>query len=384
MTPGKLPNRLKSTFRVARLGVETILAGGRSRLVTLRGETQPSPRDPYVQNVSSSSAVIAWVSEKPGAGLVEYGKTPRLGRKGIDARVGRRHAVPLPGLDPASTYHYRVAGVEGGAGRFRTAPEGEDSRFVFAVIGDSGRGRKQQLAVAELLERSEPDLILHTGDVVYPSGEDRHYDRRFFAPYRRLLKEVPIFPVLGNHDLEGGNGAAYLANFHLPRNDPRGTGRYYSFDWGGAHFVALDSELYHEDDDGSPEEQKAWLERDLGETHQPWKIAYLHRPLYSSSRHGGDEKIREDLEPVLAGGGVDLVFCGHDHAYERTVPIRGVTHVLSGGGGKRLYPVGRSEWTAFSKSAYHAVLVRVDGGRLSLEAVGPDGTVLDRMDLSRT
>lgn len=195
---------------------------------------------------------------------------------------------------------------------------------------------------------------------------------------------MPIFPVLGNHDIEGGKGAAYLANFHPPRNDPRGTGRYYSFDWGGAHFVALDSELYHGDDGGSPEEQRAWLERDLRGTRRPWKTACRHRPLYSSSKHGGDEKIREDLEPLLVRHGVDLVFCGHDHAYERTVPIRGVTHVLSGGGGKRLYPVGRSEWTAFSKSAYHAVLVRVDGGRLSLEAVEPDGTVLDRTDLGRT
>jgi hypothetical protein len=190
--------------------------------------------------------VIAWVSVKPGVGLVEYGETPRLGREEIDTRVGRRHAVALSGLDPGSTYHYQVAGDEGGSetGRLHTAPEGEDSRFVFAVIGDSGRGRKQQLAVAALLERMAPDLILHTGDVVYPSGEDRHYDRRFFAPYRRLLREVPVFPVLGNHDIERANGAAYLANFHPPRNDPRGTGRYYSFDWGNAHFVALDSELY--------------------------------------------------------------------------------------------------------------------------------------------
>ncbi len=244
----------------------------------------PAPRDPYVQNVSTSSAVIAWVSEKPDVGLVEYGKTLGLGGIGVDARVDRRHAVTLSGLDAGSTYYYRVikAGGSSQTVRFHTAPEGEDSRSVFAVIGDSGRGRKQQLAVAALLERLEPDLILHTGDVVYPSGEDRHYDRRFFAPYRRLLKEVPIFPVLGNHDLERGNGAAYLANFHLPRNDPRSTGRYYSFDWGDVHFVALNSELYYKDDDSSSEEQKAWLERDLENTRKLWKIAYLHRPLYSS------------------------------------------------------------------------------------------------------
>ena len=346
---------------------------------------QPPPRQPYVQNVSASSAVIAWVSEEPDSGLIEYGETPQLGRKGVDAQVGRRHAVTLPGLSPASTYYYQVTEPDGASemARFHTAPEGEDSRFAFAVIGDSGRGRKNQLAVAALLERLKPDLMLHTGDVVYPSGEERHYDRRFFVPYGRLLKEVPIFPVLGNHDLERGNGAAYLNNFHLPRNDPRGTGRYYSFDWGNAHFVALNCELYHEDSSGNPEEQKAWLERDLRETHQPWKIVYFHRPIYSSSKHGSDERIREDLEPVLIRQGVDLVFSGHDHAYERTRPISGVTYVLSGGGGKGLYPAGRSEWTAFSKSTHHAVVVRIDGERLSLEAVEPDGTVIDHADLSR-
>ena len=252
------------------------------------------------------------------------------------------------------------------------------------MIGDSGRGRKGQLAVAALLERVEPDLILHTGDIVYPSGEERHYDRRFFVPYGRLLKEVPIFPILGNHDLERGNGTAYLNNFHLPGTDMQGTGRYYSFDWGNAHFVALNSELYHGDHSYHPEEQKTWLERDLKETRQPWKIVYFHRPIYSSSKHGSDQRIREDLEPILVRHKVDLVFSGHDHVYERTVPIYGVTYVVSGGGGKGLYPAGSSEWTAFSKSVHHAVLVRIDGEHLCLEAVEPDGVVLDRLDLSRT
>jgi len=346
------------------------------------GETQP-PREPYVQGITASSAIICWVNERPGAGVVEYGKTPELGRKETDARVGSRHAVALAGLDPGLTYHYRVEGVgrTSSKGSLRTAPVGDDSHFSFAVVGDSGSGGKGQLAVAGLLGRLEPDLILHTGDVVYPAGEERHYDRRFFAPYRCIIGSVPVFLVLGNHDVRKGNGTAFLENFHPPLGSPRSTKRYYSFDWGGAHFIALDSELYYDDKGSTPEEQKVFLEQDLAATRKHWKVAFLHRSPYGSSRHGGDQKVREDLEPLFVKHGVHLVFSGHDHVYERTVPIRGVTYVVSGGGGRRLYRAGKSKWTAFSKSAHHAVLVRVDGGHLSLEAVEAHGTVVDRMEL---
>jgi acid phosphatase type 7 len=258
---------------------------------------------------------------------------------------------------------------------------GEDSRFGFAVVGDSGSGGKGQLAVAALLGRLEPDLVLHTGDVVYPAGQERHYDRRFFAPYRNLIKTVPVFPVLGNHDVRKGNGAAFLENFHPPLGSPGSTKRYYSFDWGNIHFVALNSELYHSDRGSDPEEQRDFLERDLATTRKNWRIVFLHRSPYGSSRHGGDEKVRENLEPLFVKHEVDLVFSGHDHVYERTVPIRGVTYVVSGGGGRRLYPAGNGELTASSVSAHHAVLVRVDCSRLLLEAVEVDGKVVDRLEL---
>ena len=78
---------------------------------------------------------------------------------------------------------------------------------------------------------------------------------------------------------------------------------------------------------------------------------------------------------------MDLVFAGHDHVYERTVPIRGVSYVLSGGGGRRLYPAGEGRLTACSRSAHHAVVVGVGGGSLYLEAVEPDGAVFDRFGL---
>ena len=178
----------------------------------------------------------------------------------------------------------------------------------------------------------------------------------------------------------GGNGAAFLENFHPPLGSPGSTKRYYSFDWGDAHFVALDSELYFGDEGGSAEQQKAFLERDLAATGKRLKIAVLHRSPYGSSRHGGDESVRDNLEPLFARHGVDLVFAGHDHVYERMVPIRGVTYVVSGGGGRGLYPAGKGRLTACSRSAHHAVLVRVEGGRLSLEATEPDGTVFDRVD----
>jgi 3',5'-cyclic AMP phosphodiesterase CpdA len=290
--------------------------------------------------------------------------------------------VALAALDPGSTYHYRVEGVGGSSsGCFRTAPVGDDSRFSFAVVGDSGSGGKGQLAVAALLERLRPDLVLHTGDVVYPAGQERHYDRRFFAPYRNLIKTVPLFPVLGNHDVRKGNGAAFLENFHPPLGSPGSTKRYYSFDWGNTHFVALDSELYHGDRGSNPEEQRDFLERDLATTRKRWTVAFLHRSPYGSSRHGGDEKVREDLEPLFVKHGVDLIFSGHDHVYERTVPITGVTYVVSGGGGRRLYPAGNGELTASSVSAHHAVVVRVSGSRLLLETLEVGGKVVDRLEL---
>jgi predicted phosphodiesterase len=87
--------------------------------------------------------------------------------------------------------------------------------------------------------------------------------------------------------------------------------------------VSLDSELYHEDDGGRPAAQKAWLLKDLASTDKPWKFVYLHRPLYSSSEHGSGPRIRKDLEAVLARNGVDIVFSGHDHDYERTEKIEG-------------------------------------------------------------
>lgn len=256
-----------------------------------------------------------------------------------------------------------------------------DKNLTFAVVGDVGTGGSDQAAVAGLLERMRPDLLLITGDVVYPDGGYDSYGPNFYAPYRDLIKTTPVFPVMGNHDVMTADGGPYLEIFRLPHDNPQNTERYYSFDVGNAHFAALDSELYYGDDGATIEEQKSWLENDLASTNKPWKFVYLHRPPYSSSQHGSDESIRRDLKPLFERYGVNVVFSGHDHDYERSVPIGGVTYVVSGGGGRELYPAGKSEWTAFSRSVHHAVRVRIEGDHLKLEAVSTDGSVMDSISL---
>src|SRR5829696_3573008 len=139
-TPGSIGEMISNLFERVRFALA--LRTARSLLGGAPGLEKA--REPYVQGVTASSAVLCWVSGHPGSGVAEYGKTPELGRKETDPRVRRRHVVALAGLDPGSTYHYRVEGVGGSSptGCFRTAPEGEDSSFGFAVVGDSGSGGK--------------------------------------------------------------------------------------------------------------------------------------------------------------------------------------------------------------------------------------------------
>jgi hypothetical protein len=140
--------RLRSVLRAAGLG--TAASAVRSLLNGLVASKRSS-RGPYVQGVTATSAVIAWMSKEPGAGVVKYGKkAPELGWEEADRRIDRRHAVAIAGLEPGSTYHYRVEGVGESwlKGGFRTAPAGEGSSFSFAVVGDSGSGGKGQRVVA--------------------------------------------------------------------------------------------------------------------------------------------------------------------------------------------------------------------------------------------
>jgi 3',5'-cyclic AMP phosphodiesterase CpdA len=133
--------------------------------------------------------------------------------------------------------------------------------------------------------------------------------------------------------------------------------------------------------------QRKWLNNELrfltSDTTIHWIFVNMHRPPYSSGSHGSDIKVREAWCPIFEEYGVDIVFCGHDHSYERTKEINGVIYIVCAGGGAPLYDVGKNEWTAYSEKTHHFCLVKVKERELLLKAIKVDGSVFDSLRIKK-
>jgi 3',5'-cyclic AMP phosphodiesterase CpdA len=290
---------------------------------------------------------------------------------------GLQWIARLTELEPGALYCYALDELSEPAG-FRTAPSPLANAPVrFVVFGDSGKEGERQAAVRAQLDTVPFDLMLHTGDIVYGDAGLARYERDFFGAYAELLKNVPVFPTIGNHEYQNDRGAPYRQVFALPENGGAdGAERWYSFDWGDVHFVALDTEQVGD-------AQSAWLAQDLANNQLPWKVVYLHRPPYSSGYHGSSPAVRKAFSALFEEHGVQVVFAGHDHDYERTRVINGVTYIVTGGGGHSTRSVGRSAFTAFSEDVLHFVYGEVKGDTLLLHAIDATGREFDSARIPR-
>lgn len=392
---------------------------------TLRNDTTivPKPsttptvtvvRQPYLQQVTPSSAIVVWATREDGIGDVRYsgGGTTRIApaqSRLVPATLTGmafdyyQHEATLTHLLAATAYVYtpRVHEVALSQGdQFLTAPSAGTGSVRFIAFGDSGVGSTEQRQLAARMVTETFDFALHTGDVVYgtpapsvPGGYPQLHDW-YFNVYRDWLRTRPMYPSIGNHDDEANFAAPFRDVFVLPSNGasaafPEHAERFYSFDYGAAHVVVLDTELAFQNLKRR-QAQLDWLEQDLAATTQPWKIAVFHRSPYSAgTHHGSDLAVRAALGPIFDRHHVALVLSGHEHDYERSSPVRetadgGPTvYVVSGGGGAKLYPAGSAWWTAVSKSAFHYVRGVIDDCRIALEAVGLDGAIFDASTLDR-
>ncbi len=338
-------------------------------------------RQPYLQQVTTTSAMIGWVSVTPDGQRVTItnvdGSLVSEAMATIEEHAQRNAGehqmwTRVEGLQPDTIYCYALGSTQGPLTErigFRTAPSATSLEPVrFMAFGDSGGGGSDQQQLFRHMYDVPYDLIIHTGDIAYDSGTIGEFEDNVFSVYADLFKSLPFFPAAGNHEYETMQGAPFRDVFSLPSAGEQ----WYSYDWGRVHFVALDTEADYAT-------QAEWLDRDLESSTLPWTIVYLHRPPYSSGEHLSDLVLRDALAPILEKHGVQLVLSGHDHDYERMVPQAGVAYVVTGGGGRGTRPVGNSDFTAFSEEVIHFVQVEVGADELVLHAIDGIGVEFDSM-----
>ena len=340
----------------------------------------PSPdvtliRGPYLQSVTTSTIIVVWETDLPSHGEVAYGETEEYGLSVADPAVDTRHAVTLTGLVPYTVYHYRV--TSGGAplsedATFRTAAGPDQDTFTFVVFGDTRTRDRVHQTVVERIRALAPDFALHTGDLVAHGNSPSDWET-FFEIERELMASVPLFPTLGNHEV---NNPHYFDLFYLPGNE-----RWYAFDYGNARFVCLQVDGFVDFGPGS--EQYTWLEETLAANTRPWLFVYFHVPPYSSLREGPKEtEIQRTLVPLFKQYGVDVVFNGHHHNYQRSM-VDDVTYIVTGGGGAPIYEITREDDHLLAyKNAYHVVYVTIAGDTLTGVGMTPEGEEFDRFTLT--
>ena len=371
--------------------LQILAAGVAASSSTLAQSVAAVLQTPFIQDIRKNRATICWITSEPTDGVVEFWddaqtlRTVKAAKRQITVDRVRFEAV-LEDLAPASTYGYRVA-----TGTARSAVSSFQTpgtaSFEFLAFGDSGMGTPEQAAIAKRLLQHPASFVLHTGDLVYPAGTFERYESLYFAYYQDLMSKAPFFPCPGNHDYYEASCIPYRALHSVPGGTVRAEdqGRYYSFDWGNAHFVSLDSnDSLYEAAQGTGDMLR-WLDADLAASRKFFRIVVVHHCPYASGVHNNEPEcvlIREKIAPILQKHGVPLVLNGHEHSYQRSIPIGGTTYITTGGGGATLHPITPAANVEKAVSEHHYLSLAINGSRLKLRALRPDGTELDTWELA--
>jgi hypothetical protein len=470
--------------------------GPRLPLFTVLPYIQPGPGSTLRDG--RESMVIAWQTLEGAANFtVDFGPTeqygrvircepqPRLAGHGGDGERRLNWTATADDLKLASKYFYRVRGngLALAEGYLSTRqPRGRRIRFV--SFGDNSYGDISDRAIAYHAYQQHPDFVMNCGDNVYESGTDDEYQRYFFPVYNAdlagprigapLLRSVPFYTVIANHDVQGkdANGheiadfsrnpdaLAYYTAMHLPLNGPD-TPTYatptmgpterlaafrtsagarfprmanYSFDFGDAHFLCLDSNRYIDPNDVA---LQRWIANDLSATDALWKFVVFHHPPFNVGLEHYEVQHMRVLAPLFEMQAVDVVLSGHEHNYQRPRPIRftpsgtgkstdiggkdrrvagsftidrvfdgrertrpdGVLYIVTGAGGKHLYDAGftdnPSRWTRADDGHADYVVKMVtnrhslsvfdiEGAQLSMRQIDESGAEIDRIVVTKT
>lgn len=353
---------------------------------------------PMVQQPTQTSAIIVWTQNHDVPAALSLTRPDGSTERVAAAGSGDDRRVELTGLSAGTAYGYSISanGKELAAGTV-TAAKPRGRPFSFVVLGDTGRATQSQFRIGARIAAQHPDFVVHTGDVVYPRGLRRDYYERFFQPYRALLREVPMWPSLGNHDVRDNGGAPFREVFDLPRNGPAGLTpeNNYWFDFSDARFVVIDSNV--------PEATlhdvvAPWVRAVFAAPDAPrWRFAAFHHPPYTAGKYAKSVPETRTLVPAFEEAHIAIVFNGHDHLYERSKPLldgkivapgAGVVYVVSGAGGADLYtfktPQSQPAWLAAGRDDIHSyTTVTINGDSLKLVQTDVDGHLIDEAAWTR-
>ncbi|MEY9876735.1 hypothetical protein ABH931_006246 [Streptacidiphilus sp. MAP12-33] len=364
--------------------------------MTVSWTTDGQVRDPHVRYGTFDGGF----GRNVGAETVTY-------VDGVSGRTVYIHHARLQGLAPDTFYTYAAmhSGARPDSGTFRTAPRGRrpltftsfgdqsvpntvwqaDGKGGFAVV-DAGIGSPASADIVAGVEKVDPLFHLLNGDLCYAniSADRLRTWQGFHANNTRSARYRAWMPAAGNHEDEQGNGpigyAGYQARFALPRNgstDAETAGLWYSFTAGSVHVVVLqnDDVAYQDAGDNyvngySGGAQAAWLEADLRRARAnsgiDWIVVCMHQVMISSAdANGSDLGLRQLWGPLFDRYGVDLVLCGHEHHYERSLAVRGVV-----GGSEVLTPNPVSDATDSIDTSLGTVHMVLGGGGTSSPSNG--------------
>lgn len=374
----------------------------------------PLRTDAYLVDVTTDSATIGLVTAEPMR--VQATVRDAVGKPVAEVAAGeprRRHWFAVAGLAPGATFDYQLAAEDGEQwnGRIRTASPDERAPVTFAFLGDSGdqpwwvwlqrtpilhwparwgwfADSPAVTGIGAALAERRLDFLVHLGDVIYPRGLHAHYRSGFFRPFAAVLRETPVYAVLGNHDVMDCGGTQIVANLRGPAPAYPGDGRNFSFARGPLRVIGLDCNTdYTGDRYDAQHPAQAFLAAELARCEEPWIVVASHFPMRSWSRQGNRGDLLLGLLPELVEHRVALYLSGHDHCYQRfgepgqAEPVL----VVSGGGGKDLYdikPAQPGPRAVATAKAYHWCSVEVRAGVLTLRSHGLDGALLDQFELA--
>jgi len=353
---------------------------------------------PYLQFGTKDGMTVMWRTTKPGTSIVHYGETFLCGNRQVVEGNHEMHEVRIEGLKTGTQYFYRVETEnEAGEGAFSegstfTTAVDENRPYAFAVIGDTQGNPEVSAKLAKLAWAQRPSFAVHAGDLVSTGGNPEHWTKHFFPGMEELISRVPFYPVLGNHE---DDSPLYYQYVSLPSPE-----YYYEFTYGNAHFFMLDTNR----NVGPGTEQYVWLEKALSKSKSRWKFVCHHHPPYSSDENDfgdlwktnksdrGDTDARQ-LVGLYEKYGVDLVWNGHIHSYERTWPVAGGAakekdapiYMITGGGGGGLETPApyRSFFQNHVRRGHHYVMVHINGGVLELRSYSLDDRLFDHMTITK-